>query len=1075
MIAKRLLARGPIGLAWVLILCAAAAGGNETHVEQVRWDGSCWPSAPGSDPRLCPPNDPNYPKRWEFRSDIPEGIDRTKMHPRELELGSIGFSLDAAWQQGIGRDDVVIAVLDSGIRWNYPDLIRKLYLNPGELPLPQGARQHDGNGDGIFNVEDYAGDPRVTDRNGNGVMDPGDLILTFSDCRDDDANGYADDISGYDFFAGTHCGSAGADNDPGDETQFGHGTGIAAAAAAETNNGIADAGVCPRCRVLPVRVGDSFVVDANQFARGLIFAVRSGASVVASALGSYNNTPAARFAVDFAYQRGVPIIASAADEFSYHHNYPSAYNHALYVNAIRFNHARDYTKASTFWGVNPCTNYGARVWITVPAVSCSSGATARLAGVAGLVQSAARDAGLADFHAEEVYQILRWTADDLDNSSPDWGRLRWVAKAGFDQYYGYGRLNARAAVSAVASKRIPPQVDLTSPEWFALVSPQRQPRLTVRGRIHVPRAQGATYHLDYALGVEPREEDYQTIATGSVDRTKEGVLGVLDFTALPLPSGPSPSNREERDRYSVTLRLRAEDRNGLASEARRSLFVFNDPSSMEHFPVQLGASGEASPLLVDLDHDGRDEIVLPTADGYLRILSWGRGGIRTVRAALDPGPVLDPAGQFPRGEEQELSRESVIRGAAVGDISGQGTAAIVVASREGHVYAFSGRGERLNGFPVAVLPELRGPATPAQVIESGILSRPVLAELDGKPGLEIVVTALDGHVYVWRGDGTMLPGFPVALEVAGEPPGHRAKIISTPAVGDVDGDGKPEIITGSNRLRGEVAAAYAVRARGLLDPRGPFLPGWQPFSIAGLRPGLLPTLARGVQMDPILVDIDGDGDREVLLYAVTGSEILLIDQAVDGPRTVRKYLLSPRPPSEFSQMSFLGETGSPLLADTDGDGEPELYAPLLPFRMLTLRSKPGVPLDVPLVLGGWRIGRGVGDLDVPMLAGYPRRMEDLMIFAGPSAADVDADGEQEVLMGSGGYLLHAFKRTGGEAAGFPKFTGGWIFSTPAVGDLDGDGSGELVTVTREGYLFAWRFGAAAGTPAPTTASSSMIR
>ena len=58
-------------------------------------------------------------------------------------------------------------------------------------------------------------------------------------------------------------------------------------------------------------------------------------------------------------------------------------------------------------------------------------------------------------------------------------------------------------------------------------------------------------------------------------------------------------------------------------------------------------------------------------------------------------------------------------------------------------------------------------------------------------------------------------------------------------------------------------------------------------------------------------------------------------------------------------------------------------------------------------------------------------------------------------MRSGGYLLHAFKKRGGEAAGFPKFTGGWIFSEPAVGDLDGDGRAEVVTVTREGYLFAW--------------------
>ena len=112
---------------------------------------------------------------------------------------------------------------------------------------------------------------------------------------------------------------------------------------------------------------------------------------------------------------------------------------------------------------------------------------------------------------------------------------------------------------------------------------------------------------------------------------------------------------------------------------------------------------------------------------------------------------------------------------------------------------------------------------------------------------------------------------------------------------------------------------------------------------------------------------------------------------------------------------------------------------------------------MPPALGGWEL-RGTDDeaASVPMIPSYPRRMEDLTILAAPVAADVDGDGRAEVLLGSGGYLLHAFAREGGEARGFPKFTGGWIFSAPAVGDLDGDGQPEAVSVTREGTLFAWR-------------------
>jgi hypothetical protein len=61
-------------------------------------------------------------------------------------------------------------------------------------------------------------------------------------------------------------------------------------------------------------------------------------------------------------------------------------------------------------------------------------------------------------------------------------------------------------------------------------------------------------------------------------------------------------------------------------------------------------------------------------------------------------------------------------------------------------------------------------------------------------------------------------------------------------------------------------------------------------------------------------------------------------------------------------------------------------------------------------------------------------------------------------VGTGLYQLHAYGPTGGEAQGWPKFTGGWIESTPAVGDADGDGRLDVSVVTREGWSFLWRTG-----------------
>src|SRR5947208_3571478 len=121
-------------------------------------------------------------------------------NPQEL-FGVKGAGTNHAWEVTTGRPDTVISVMDSGIMWNTPELADKVALNPGELPVPGAtrvggsARAHDVNHDGVFNVLDYAGDPRVADLNHNGLVDPQDLIRTFPDGKDRDGTGYAADLA----------------------------------------------------------------------------------------------------------------------------------------------------------------------------------------------------------------------------------------------------------------------------------------------------------------------------------------------------------------------------------------------------------------------------------------------------------------------------------------------------------------------------------------------------------------------------------------------------------------------------------------------------------------------------------------------------------------------------------------------------------------------------------------------------------------------------------------------------------------------------------------------------------------
>jgi hypothetical protein len=98
-----------------------------------------------------------------------------ELYKKELQ-GVMGASVDRAWNITMGRPQVLMAELGTGIRWqsreDMEELARKFRLNQGETTPPLGSDKYDKNGDGVFNVDDYAGDPRVSDLNGNGVIDP---------------------------------------------------------------------------------------------------------------------------------------------------------------------------------------------------------------------------------------------------------------------------------------------------------------------------------------------------------------------------------------------------------------------------------------------------------------------------------------------------------------------------------------------------------------------------------------------------------------------------------------------------------------------------------------------------------------------------------------------------------------------------------------------------------------------------------------------------------------------------------------------------------------------------------------
>jgi len=143
-------------------------------------------------------------------------------------------------------------------------------------------------------------------------------------------------------------------------------------------------------------VGESFITDGNRFAEAVLYATDRGVDVIQEPLGTYNDPVFAREAINYAYGHGVAVMASAADEAAEHHNQPGALPNTIVVNAVEGPASIEgvgvTNKPPSYLQLDGCTNFGTRIDVSVPATSCSSEATGKSSGVAGLIYSAALNA-----------------------------------------------------------------------------------------------------------------------------------------------------------------------------------------------------------------------------------------------------------------------------------------------------------------------------------------------------------------------------------------------------------------------------------------------------------------------------------------------------------------------------------------------------------------------------------------------------------------------------------------------------------------------------------------------------------
>lgn len=212
---------------------------------------------------------PNYLNKFYLQPNDPEFPDQ------QVHLDNC--NIPQSWDYTVGNEQILVAIIDSGLHFDHPDLQNNIFINQNEIP-----------DDGI----------------------------------DNDDNGYIDDVRGWDFVDAPELGSIALgdyiqqDNDPDDELN--HGTHVAGIISADTNNEEGVSGISWNSKLLVIRSGfktlNGGYLQDDDAAAGIIYAADMGADVINLSWGDTNYSQIIADACYYAYNKGSVIVAAAGNE-----------------------------------------------------------------------------------------------------------------------------------------------------------------------------------------------------------------------------------------------------------------------------------------------------------------------------------------------------------------------------------------------------------------------------------------------------------------------------------------------------------------------------------------------------------------------------------------------------------------------------------------------------------------------------------------------------------------------------------------------------------------------------------------
>ena len=284
--------------------------------------------------------------------------------------GTADADIDApeGWAISKGSKDVLVAVIDTGIDYNHPDLSANMWTNPGETGT-------DANGN---------------DKSTNGI--------------DDDNNGYVDDFRGWDFYNN--------DNDPMDDHS--HGTHCAGTIGAAGDNNVGVIGVSPNVSLVGLKFlsggGSGYTSDAIQ---AVLYHNKIGVDISSNSWGGGGYSQALKDAIDAAASRNILFVAAAGnsglntDNSTY---YPCGYDSANVMSIAATDHNDNIASFSNY-GVTSVDMGapGVSILSTTPNsgyrfFSGTSMATPHVSGAAALLKSVSPSMSYADMKYALMYK-----------------------------------------------------------------------------------------------------------------------------------------------------------------------------------------------------------------------------------------------------------------------------------------------------------------------------------------------------------------------------------------------------------------------------------------------------------------------------------------------------------------------------------------------------------------------------------------------------------------------------------------------------------------------------------------------